>query len=268
MIINRIEEKFNKLRLEGKKAFIPFITAGDPTLDITKSLILKLESVGADIIELGVPFSDPIADGPSIQRSSIRALKHNTSIRNVIRLVSEVREETQIPIVLMGYYNPIYKYGVKKFVKVAVSAGIDGVIIADLPPEEASELIEQARQNGLSTIFLIAPTSTAERVKIISSASTGYIYCVSTTGVTGVRDEISDMLAPTVSLIRQFTDKPVAVGFGVSTPDQAYEVAKLADGVIIGSAIVNIIEKYQDNPDEIIKTVGDFAYSVAEAIKR
>lgn len=268
MIINRIEKKFKELKSNGKKAFIPFITAGDPTLDITMSLILKLESVGADVIELGIPFSDPIADGPSIQRSSLRALENNTSLRDVIRLVSEVREKTEIPIVVMGYYNPIYKYGVRKFVKVAVEAGIDGVIIADLPPEEATELIEQARQNGLSTIFLIAPTSTAERIKLISDSSTGYIYCVSTTGVTGVRDRISDALAPTINSIRQFTDKPIAVGFGVSNPDQAYEVARLADGVIVGSAIVNVIEKYKDSPDEIVESVGDFASKLAEAIKR
>ncbi len=268
MFINRIEKKFNELKIIGKKAFIPFITAGDPTLDITMSLILKLESVGADIIELGIPFSDPIADGPSIQRSSLRALENNTSLRDVIRLVSEARERTEIPIVVMGYYNPIYKYGVKKFTKVAVEAGIDGVIIADLPPEEASELIEQARQNDLATIFLIAPTSTSERIELISNVSTGYIYCVSTTGVTGVRDEISGMLAPTVNLIRQFTDKPIAVGFGVSTPDQAYKVAKLADGVIIGSAIVNIIEKHKDNHEEIVESVGDFASRLSEAIKR
>ncbi|MGB9595820.1 MAG: tryptophan synthase subunit alpha [Candidatus Poribacteria bacterium] len=266
--MNRIEKKFKELKSTGKKAFIPFITAGDPTLDITMSLILKLESVGADIIELGIPFSDPIADGPSIQRASLRALENNTSIRDVIRLVSEVREKTDIPIVVMGYYNPIYKYGVKKFTKVAVEAGIDGVIIADLPPEEASDLIEQARQNGLSTIFLIAPTSTAERIKLISDSSTGYIYCVSTTGVTGIRDKISDALAPTINSIRQFTDKPIAVGFGVSTPDQAYEVAKLADGVIVGSAIVNVIEKYKDSPDEIVEYVGYFTSKLAEAIKR
>ncbi|MEK7398633.1 MAG: tryptophan synthase subunit alpha [Candidatus Poribacteria bacterium] len=265
---NRIDDVFSKLKADGKKAFIPFITAGDPTLEITRSLILKLESVGADIIELGVPFSDPIADGPSIQRASLRALENNTSLRDVIRLVSEVRKETQIPIVVMGYYNPIYKYGVKKFAKVAVEAGIDGAVIADLPPEEASDLIEQSRQNGLSTIFLIAPTSTPERVKLIAEASTGYIYCVSTTGVTGARNEISDMLIPTVSLIRQSTDKPIAVGFGVSTPEQAYEVAKLADGVIVGSAIVNIIEKHKDNIDEILNAVGDFASSLVEAIKK
>jgi tryptophan synthase alpha chain len=264
--MNRIENKFANLASKGNKAFIPFITAGDPTLDITRSLILRLESAGADIIELGIPFSDPIADGPSIQKASLRALENNTSLKDIISMVADLRKDTQIPIVLMGYYNPIYKYGVDCFVNDAIKSGIDGVIVADLPPEEASELITPAREHGLATIFLVAPTSTPERVKLIAETSTGYIYCVSAMGVTGAREKISDTLEPMIKLIREYTDKPVSVGFGVSTPDQAREVSKMADGVIIGSAIVNLIEKYKDDPEKMLVLVEEFASSIAYAI--
>ena len=265
--MNRIDKTFKNLASKGDKAFIPFITAGDPSLDITRSLILRLESAGADVIELGIPFSDPIADGPSIQKASLRALENNTSLKDIISMVSDLRKETQIPIVLMGYYNPIYKYSVGCFVNDAVKSGIDGVIVADLPPEEASELIGPAREHGLATIFLVAPTSTPDRVKLIAETSTGYIYCVSTTGVTGAREKVSDTLEPMIKLIREYTDKPISVGFGVSTPKQAKEVSKMSDGVIIGSAIVNVIEKYKDDPDKMLNTVGDFASEIAKAIK-
>ncbi len=263
--MNKLDKKFANLAGKGNKAFIPFITAGDPTLEITRSLILRLESAGADIMELGIPFSDPIADGPSIQKASLRALENNTSLKDIICMVSDLN--TQIPIVLMGYYNPIYKYGVDCFVNDAVKSGVDGVIVADLPPEEASELISPAKEYGLATIFLVAPTSTPERVKLIAETSTGYIYCVSTMGVTGAREKVSDTLEPMVKLIREYTDKPISVGFGVSTPDQAREVSKMADGVIIGSAIVNLIEKYKDDPEKMLVSVEKFASSIAYAIK-
>jgi tryptophan synthase alpha chain len=265
--MNRIDKTFKNLTNKGNKAFIPFITAGDPTLDITRSLILRLESAGADIIELGIPFSDPIADGPSIQKASLRALENNTSLKDIISMVSDLRKDTQVPIVLMGYYNPIYKYGVERFVVDAVKSGVDGIIVADLPPEEASELISSARKHELATIFLVAPTSTTERVKLIAETSTGYIYCVSTTGVTGAREKVSDTLEPMIELIKEHTDKPISVGFGVSTPDQAREVSKMADGVIIGSAIVNLIEKYNDNPEKMLVSVEEFASSIANAIQ-
>ena len=265
--MNRIVAKFSDLKINNKKAFIPFITAGDPSLDMTISLISILESASADIIELGVPFSDPIADGPSIQRSSIRSLENGTSLSKVMDMISEVRLITQIPIVLMGYYNPIFKYGVESFVKDAVEVGIDGVVVADLPPEEADDMITSARKYDLSTIFLIAPTSSPERIKLISEASTGYIYCVSSTGVTGTRDKISDTLSQMVSRIRQYTEKPIAVGFGVSNPEQAKEIAQFADGVIVGSAIVNIVEKYKDDHEKLIIAVEDFAKSLASAVK-
>lgn len=265
--MNRIDRKFADLRSIGEKAFIPFITAGDPSLEITESLISKLESAGADIIELGVPFSDPVADGPSIQRSSLRALKNNVSLKDIIHTVSKVRKKTDIPIVFLTYYNLIFKHGVSKFVKDAVESGVDGVVIADLPPEEASDLIIAARERDFATIFLVAPTSTPERIKLISEACTGFIYCVSITGVTGARDQISYMLAPTLNRVREHTDKPIAVGFGVSNPDQAKLVASMADGVIVGSAIVNVIESTIDSPEKIIPSVEKFAADLAKAIK-
>lgn len=264
--MNRIDQKFAYLRSINKKAFIPFITAGDPSLDVTESLALSLESSGADVIELGVPFSDPIADGPTIQRSSLRALKSGTTLKKVIDMVAKLRTKTEIPIVLMGYYNPIYKYGVKKFVSDAVSVGIDGLIVADLPPEEADELISVARGQHLDTIFLVAPTSSLERIKIICEASTGYVYCVSSMGVTGTRERISETLRPTVEKIKRQTDKPIAIGFGVSNPEQAKEVAKLADGVIVGSAIVNIIEKEQSSGN-LIPALSKFSSAIARAIR-
>ena len=265
--MNRIDKKFADLRAEGKKAFIPFITAGDPSLEDTISMVSELEAAGADIIELGVPFSDPVADGPSIQRSSLRSLSGNVSLGNVIDTVAKIRTQTQIPIAFLTYYNLIFKYGVEKFVKDAVTAGVDGAVVANLPPEEASDLISAAREHDFATIFLIAPTSTPERVELVAKACTGFIYCVSLTGVTGARSAISDMLAPTLERIKEHTDKPIAVGFGVSTPDQAREVAKMADGVIVGSAIINVVEANVDKPDELIPSVGSFAASLVEAVK-
>ena len=265
--MNRIDRKFADLRAEGKKAFIPFITAGDPSMELTVSLVSTLESAGADIIELGVPFSDPVADGRSIQKSSLRSLKHGTSLGDVIRTVAKIRAQTQIPIAFLTYYNLIFKYGVEKFVKDAVESGVDGAVVANLPPEEAGELISAAREHDFASIFLVAPTSTPERVKIVSEACTGFIYCVSLTGVTGARDTISDMLEPTLKRIRHHTDKPVAVGFGVSSPDQAREVATMADGVIVGSAIINVIEAHKDAPDKLISAVGEFAADLVDAVK-
>lgn len=265
--MNRIDKKFAELKTEGKKAFIPFITAGDPSLEDTIAIVSELESAGADIIELGVPFSDPVADGPSIQRSSLRALESNVSLRDVINTVAKIRAKTQIPIAFLTYYNLIFRYGVEKFVSDAVEAGVDGAVIANLPPEEASELIAAAREHDFASIFLVAPTSTPERVKIVSEACTGFVYCVSLTGVTGARSAISDMLAPTLKRIRQHTDKPVAVGFGVSTPEQAEKVAAMADGVIVGSAIINVIAAHVGKPDELVSAVESFASSLVRAIK-
>jgi len=264
--MNRIEQRFHELSERGQKAFIPFITAGDPTLDLTGSLVLELERAGVDVIELGIPFSDPIADGPVNQEAALRALKHNVSLRNVIDLVRKLRESTQIPLVLFTYFNPIFAYGYEAFARDAKEAGVDGVLCVDLPPEESSHYKEQLDGCGIATIYLVAPTSTAERIELIAKESTGFIYYVSRTGVTGVRQNIEESVRDMVAKIREHTNKPVAVGFGISSPEQAGEVAGYADGVIVGSAIVRMVGQLGDSPD-MPKQVGAFVKSLVDATK-
>jgi len=264
--MNRIDRKFKELK--GQSAFIPYICAGDPNIDVTKKLVYALESAGADIVELGVPFSDPIADGPSIQKASERALKNKLSLGQIIDAVSELRGITQIPIVLMTYYNPVFAYGVLDFCKTATEAGVDGVIIPDLPPEEADELFQAASKYGLAVILLVAPTSTEERVKLISEFSSGFVYLVSVTGVTGARQTLSESIQPMLNNLRKYTDKPIGVGFGVSTPEQAQTIAKMADAVIVGSAIINVIESYLEDEDKLIEEVQKFVSHLVEAVKR
>jgi tryptophan synthase alpha chain len=241
--MTRISETFNRLRKHERTALIPYIMAGDPDRNSTKKFVLQLESAGADIIELGVPFSDPLADGPTIQRAAERSLKKGTTLRKVMALVTDIRKESDIPLLLMTYFNPVFKYGAERFIRDAVRSGVDGVIIPDLIPDEADEFIRSARKEGLDTVFLLAPTSTEERIRKVVSASTGFIYCVSITGITGSKLRISKAMKNTLSSIREKGSKPVAVGFGISSPDEASAVGKLADGVIIGSAIVKLIEK-------------------------
>ncbi len=261
--MNRINKKFQELRQQNRRAFMPYLCAGDPTPELTTKLLLTLEAAGADMIELGVPFSDPIADGPTVQRASERALKHQISLQDIIELVKSVRKQTDIPIALMSYYNPIFKMGESSFCKAAKDAGIDGVIVPDLPPEEALPLLDVAPEYDFATIFLVAPTSQQERMKKIASVSTGFIYCVSLTGVTGVRTKLSDEITPMIENLRRHTDKPLSVGFGVSTPDQAKQVAKVADGVIVGSAIVNVIEENMDDESKLLLAVRQFALDLA-----
>ena len=241
--MTRIEKCFRALAKSGDKALISYIMAGDPDLETTGELILALEEGGADIIELGVPFSDPLADGPVIQRASERALASGTSLKKVLALVKEVRGKTDIPIVLMTYYNIIYKYGEADFATHASSAGVDGIIIPDLPPEEGSDMIHHCRSNGIDTVFLLAPTSNDKRIRKVSLASRGFIYYVSLTGVTGVRTALSDSIKPMTDRIRKASKKPVAVGFGISDARQAAEVAAYADGVVVGSALVKLVEE-------------------------
>lgn len=236
--MNRIEETFKKLKAQNKKAFIPYIMAGDPSLERTKDIVLMLEGCGADIVELGVPFTDPLADGPTIQRAAERALKEGVTLRSVISFVKTLRGSTLIPIVLMTYYNPVFKYGEENFVRDATEAGVDGVIIPDLPPDEAENLIRLSKEADLDTIFLLAPTSTEDRIKKVARSSRGFIYYVSITGITGARLLRDETMKSLVTKIKEITKKPIAVGFGVSTPEEAAYVASLADGVIIGSAIV------------------------------
>jgi len=244
--MSRITDKFKQLKSERKTALIPYIMAGDPTLQATKKYVLDLEKSGADIIELGVPFSDPLADGPTIQRAAERSLNHGTTLSKVIGLVQEIRKKSEIPLVLMTYYNPVFKYGVELFIKRAVRAGIDGVIIPDLIPDEATDFIRIAKQHELDTIFLLAPTSTRERINKVVASASGFVYFVSITGITGAKLSVGKQMKSTLNSVRKITNKPVAVGFGISSPEEAAIVAKLADGVIIGSAIVKLIAKRKD----------------------
>ena len=261
---NRIEIKFKELRQEGKKAFVAFITAGDPDLKTTAELVLAFEQSGVDVVELGVPLSDPLADGPTIQASSQRALKHHVNLDGILRSVQQIRRKSSIPIALMTYYNLVFHYGESKFVSDAKRAGVDGVIIPDLPPEEAGELIRSARQHELSTVFFISPTTTPERMKRIVLSSTGFIYYVSLTGVTGVRGRLPESIAKQVREAQQLTDKPVCVGFGVSNAAQVRSMAKIADGVIVGSAIVQEILKNQGSPD-LVKNVSHYVAQLTHA---
>ncbi|MFH1563030.1 MAG: tryptophan synthase subunit alpha [Nitrospirota bacterium] len=259
---NRIDLKFKELLAKGQKALITFITAGDPNLELTYELVLEMERSGADIIELGVPFSDPLADGPVIQAASERALKNGTTLTKVLDLVKTLRNTTQVPIALLSYYNPIYKYGVAQFVKDAGDVGVDGVIIPDLPPEEAGELKHESESKNMATIFLLAPTSTPARIRLISHASTGFIYYVSLTGITGMRAGLEGTLEDSLRQIRLITNKPIAVGFGISTKEQVHKVTSIADAAIVGSAIVNLIGKHGKDP-QLVEIIGDFVATLS-----
>ncbi|MEW6162779.1 MAG: tryptophan synthase subunit alpha [Nitrospirota bacterium] len=259
-MISRIEETFRELKKKGKKAFIPYIMAGDPSLEMTKDIVLMFGECVADIVELGVPFTDPLADGPTIQRASERALERGVTLRRVMAFVKDLRESTQIPITLMTYYNPVFKYGEENFVRDAKDAGVDGVIIPDLPPDEAESFVRPSRKASLDTIFLLAPTSTPDRIKKVAKASRGFIYYVSITGITGSRLLLDGSIEALISEIREYTDKPIAVGFGVSTPEEASAVSKVSDGVIVGSGIV---KRLNEPPDELKR----YIISLREAIK-
>lgn len=242
--MGRIADTFKRLQGEGKKALVTFITAGDPDLETTGRLIPLLANAGADIIELGVPFSDPMADGPTIQLASERALAAGTTLEGMLALVKKVRTGTQVPIVLMGYYNPILQYGPERFVQDAAQAGVDGVLLVDLPPEEAEEFRKVADAAGITTIFLLTPTSDDARLKRVFSMGSGFLYYVSVTGVTGARQMVEVSVAERVAAIRKQTRLPVVVGFGVSTPEQAAQISACADGVVVGSALVRLFEQY------------------------
>ena len=247
--MNRIENKFTSLRANNEKALIVYLTAGDPSLDITKNLIFDLEKNGVDILEIGVPFSDPTADGPVIQAASQRSLKSGTTLDGVMKMIAEVRKVSEIPIVLFGYFNPIFAYGVKKFAQSARAAGVDGVLVVDLPYEEAKELRNYTDTVGIDFISLIAPTTDKERLKKIAARASGFLYYISITGITGtVAPKIGDIKTE-VQNIRKITNLPIAVGFGISQPQQAKEIARFADGVVIGSAIVRLIDENKNNRD-------------------
>lgn len=267
--MSRIASKFEALRQDGRCALIPYITAGDPEPWLTVPLMHALVKSGADILELGVPFSDPMADGPVIQRASERALKHNISLTRVLEIVREFRgKDKTTPIVLMGYLNPIEVMGYVRFATAAAEAGVDGVLTVDLPPEEAGPLQAALKPRGLDTIFLLAPTSSTARIKRIARAAHGFIYYVSLRGVTGAANLNVAEVAGKLKEIRQHTKLPLGVGFGISGPEAAAQVAELADAVIVGSAVVRRMEEMAGNPDNILKEVPAFIVRLRAAMDR
>jgi tryptophan synthase alpha chain len=264
--MGRISQTFDRLANTHERALIPYVTAGDPDLEMTKTLVREMVRCGGDIIEVGVPFSDPLADGPIIQRASQRALRQGTTLRKILRTVRELRRDVDVPLVLMTYYNPVLRYGEEAFVADATDAGVDGIIVPDLPPEEAQRLIELTIDTPLDMIFLAAPTSTSARLALISEASRGFIYYVSRLGTTGVRDQLADDLRMMLEQLRASTAKPIAVGFGVSTPEHVRLVAELADGVVVASAILKLMEDLGDRADRL-EHVGDFVTALKAATR-
>lgn len=255
--MSRITETFTNLKRDHRRGFIPFITAGDPDLETTRKLIVALAHAGAAIIELGVPFSDPMADGPVIQRASERALRHGFGLAEILETVSYVRKETGVPIVLFSYFNPLLQFGIEKLADQAKQSGVDGVLVTDLVPEEAAEFASLLRACDLDMIFLVAPTSTDERLQLVAERASGFIYAVSRAGVTGARDDMSAEAEKLVGRVRRFSDLPVAVGFGISSPEQVKDVWRYADAAVVGSAIVAEIER-APSPDEAISRVEAF----------
>jgi tryptophan synthase alpha chain len=248
--MTRIGETFTRLRREGRKAFVAFVTAGDPSLERTVDVALALERGGADVLELGVPFSDPLADGPVIQRSSERALRRGTTLAGVLGAVREIRRSSQLPLLLFGYFNPFLRYGLERLAAEAKAAGVDGVLVTDLPPEEADEWLGIARRAGLDSVFLAAPTSPDERLRRVAAASSGFVYAVSRTGVTGEREAISEDARGLLARLKAATQAPVALGFGISTPEQVAAAAAVADGVVVGSALVRFLEEQPEGDVE------------------
>lgn len=263
--LNRIDSMFAAKRASGSAAMIFYVTSGFPTMDKTEEAVLALEKAGADLIELGIPFSDPIADGPTIQKSSQVALEGGTTVKGVLELASKIRSQSEIPLLLFSAYNPVHRYGPARFIADAASAGCDGVLIPDLPPEEGSELRSLCDEHAMSCVFLAAPTTTAERRKIIARASTGFIYYISLRGVTGARAEMPTDLAEKVRLLKDASDMPVAVGFGVSEPGQVRMISEHADGIVVGSALIDVMSEAADSPD-FAERVHDFAAGLVGAL--
>jgi tryptophan synthase alpha chain len=258
--MTRLSERFARLRRAGDKALMPFVTAGDPDLTTTAELVIAMAEAGADAIELGVPFSDPIADGPTIQRASERALAGGTTLRRILALVKQLRPQLEIPLLLMGYANPFYALGAEGFAQEAAAAGVDGVICPDLPPEEGADLYGALEKAGVDAVLLAAPTTTPKRLALLAERTRGFLYCVSLTGVTGARSAVAQGVEASVRAAKALRDVPVCVGFGVSTPAHAAEIGRYADGVVVGGAIVDRIERAKSRD----AAVTDVARFVAE----
>ena len=256
--MGRIEDSFNNLKQHGRKGFIPFITAGDPDLATTEQLLIELANAGATVIELGVPFSDPMADGPVIQRASERALKNSFGLGDIFDMVARARKSIDTPIILFSYFNPLLQFGVAPIAQKARDCGVDGVLVTDMTPEESGEFEAALRANDLDMIFLVAPTSTDERLQLVAEHASGFVYAVSRAGVTGTREAVSAEAEKLVTRMRQFTSLPIAVGFGISNVEQVKDVQRYADAVVVGSAIVAEMERLSNVPD-LAQKIGEFA---------
>jgi len=265
--MNRIEQKFQSLKTQKRKAFIAFITAGDPDLKTTEDLVVAFDKAGVDIIELGIPFSDPLADGPIIQASYHRALKKGTTVKKIIEKVKRLRLKTSIPIALMSSYNPILQFGEATFALACRQAGIDGLIIPDLPPEEAYHLRKVAAIYDIATIFFVAPTTQDARIRANTKASSGFVYYVSLTGITGTQKAVAQSVVKQIKQIKRFTQKPVCAGFGISTPQQVKDIGRAADGVIVGSAIVKNIEALRGQKNLVYK-VSSYVSSLVKSLNK
>jgi len=245
--MTRIAALFENLKRRQRKGLIAFLTAGDPSIERTPALVEALERGGADLIELGVPFSDPIADGPVIQRAGQRALAAGTTLHKVLEIAAQIRSRSEIPLLLFTYLNPVVRYGLDALARDAAACGIDGCLLTDASVEEAGDYVEAMRRRNLDTVFLAAPTSTERRLRLVAQYSTGFVYLVSRTGVTGTRESLSDTVAPLVKAVRAVTNLPLAVGFGISRPEHVAELGRQVEAVVVGSAIVNVIEQNRDN---------------------
>lgn len=265
--MNRVDEKFAGLRAANRAALIPFLTAGDPDLDTTRDLMRAAAESGADLLEIGVPFSDPTADGPVLQRSAEIGLRAGASLHRVLELVADFRCASSLPVVLYGYYNPIFRYGAERFAVDAQQAGIDAVLVVDLPPEEAHELLVWIHPVGIHFISLLAPTSDPNRVRKVLKQASGFIYYVSVTGVTGVRPMSVESVRPAIQRLRQVTKLPIGIGFGISTQEQARAVAEFADAVVVGSAIMRVVDAHRGGP-EVVTEVGRFIRALKDGMEQ
>ena len=259
--MSRINEAFKNLRAEGRRGFIPYLTVGDPDLDTSRALIVELARAGATLIELGVPFSDPVADGPVIQRAAERALRHGVGLGDVLRILTEARRETDVPVILFSYFNPLLQFGIERLAEECVRAGVEGVLATDLVPEESADFNAVLARHNLDQIFLVAPTTSDARLRMIAERASGFVYAVSRAGVTGARDEMSSEAVRLVERVRGVTDLPVAVGFGISTAAQVADVWAYADAAVVGSALVSEVERHAGSPD-LVARVGTFARSL------
>ncbi|MDR5708745.1 MAG: tryptophan synthase subunit alpha [Armatimonadota bacterium] len=261
--MSRFRALFEQLRTEGRAALMPFLEVGDPDLQTLEHLIPAVVEIGADALELGVPFSDPIADGPTMQRAAYRALQRGVRLQEALELVRRVRRVVDVPIAVMSYANPLYRYGIERFGAEAREAGVDGIIAADIPADEGDPLVRAARPVGLDTIFLVAPTSTEARLRTVAAATTGFLYCVSVTGVTGARERLSEEAEDLVRRVRRVTDLPAVVGFGIATPEHARAAARFSDGVIVASALYQVLEAARDP----VAAAVDFLRPFARALR-